>query len=138
MKKVIIAAIALIVCVAAALTVYFKVIKKPAVDIPTTTQNGVQQFESVSNTEGKSSKGSIIGVWVGATDNEFYYSFNNDKTGSFTMGDEVKTFTYKDNGDSVTIVFDGSTKEHIFKYTVENSVLSIENDYGVTEKYNWK
>ena len=54
------------------------------------------------------------------------------------MGEEVKTFKYKDNGDSVVITFDGNSKEHNYKYTVENNVLSIENDYGATEKYNWK
>ena len=54
------------------------------------------------------------------------------------MGGEVKNFTYKDNGDTVVIVFEGNSKEHEYKYTVENNVLSIENDYGAIEKYNWK
>ncbi len=140
MKKAIIIAAAVIVAAAVAVTVYFVWFKKPEikVDTPTSQANGAEQFESVSNEETKNSSGSIVGVWVGATDGEFYYSFNADKTGSFTMGDEIKTFKYKDKGDTVVITFDGNSKEHEYKYTIENNVLTIENDYGVTEKYNWK
>ena len=140
MKKSIIIAAAVIVCIAVALSVYFVWFRnKPAKnEAASSTLNGAGQFESVTNGETKNTNGSIVGVWAGEGDADFFYSFNSNKTGSFTMGGEVKNFTYKDNGDTVVIVFEGNSKEHEYKYTVENNVLSIENDYGAIEKYNWK
>ena len=89
-----------------------------------------------SKTEPTTPARTIVGLWAGATDNEFYYLFNDDKTGSFALGGEIKDFTYTDNGDSVTIIFNNNTKEHVFKYSIDGDVLSIENDFGAVEKYN--
>ncbi|MBE6835450.1 MAG: hypothetical protein E7515_04275 [Ruminococcaceae bacterium] len=95
-----------------------------------------QKTSQESKTEPTTPARTIVGLWAGATDNEFYYLFNDDKTGSFALGGEIKDFTYTDNGDSVTIVFNNNTKEHIFKYSIDGDVLSIENDFGAIEKYN--
>lgn len=142
LKKIIIIAGAVIVAAAIAVTCYFKFFHvkkiKPEDLTTTSTTRAAEQFETVSNTEKNNNGRSIVGLWAGTTDNEFYYLFNEDKTGSYTMGVDIKEFTYTDNGDSVTIIFNGNTKEHVFKYSIDGDVLSIENDYGIVEKYNWK
>ena len=141
MKKVIIAVAAVIVAAAVGVTCYFKFFNKKIRFEDTTTTSATraaEQFESVSNTEPQSDDNSIVGLWAGSTDNEFYYLFNEDKTGSYTMGVDIQEFTYEIKGDTVVIVFNGNTKEHVYKYSVEDNVLTIENDYGIMETYNWK
>ena len=146
MKKVIIAVAAVIVAGAVAVTVYFNFFRHKKIkpeDLTTTSATRVaEQFESVTNSEknpeNNDDKQSIVGLWAGTTDDEFYYLFNDDKTGSYTMGVDIKEFTYKIDGDTVIIVFDGNSKEHVYKYSIDGDVLSIENDYGIVEKYNWK
>ena len=147
MKKVIIAAAAVIVAAAVALTVYFSFFRhkkiKPEDLTTTSATRAAEQFESATNaepgsTDEKGKKRTIIGLWAGATDDEFYYLFNEDKTGSYTMGVDIQDFTYTLKDDTVIIVFNGNTKEHIYKYSIDGDVLSIENDFGIVEKYNWK
>ncbi|MBO4338513.1 MAG: hypothetical protein J5877_01165 [Clostridia bacterium] len=142
LKKIIIIVTSVIVAAAIAVTCYFRFFRvkkiKPE-DLTTTESTRVaEQFESVTNADKKSDEKSIVGLWAGTTDDEFYYLFNEDKTGSYTMGVDIQEFTYKIDGDTVIIVFKGNTKEHVYKYSIENNVLSIENDYGIVEKYNWK
>ena len=145
MKKVIIAAAAVVIAVAVGVTVYFKFFNRKIRFEDTTTTSAtraVEQFESATNSDKssdeKKSNRTIVGLWAGATDDEFYYLFNEDKTGSYTMGVDIQEFTYKLKDDTVIIVFNGNTKEHIYKYSIDGDVLSIENDYGIVEKYNWK
>ena len=140
-KKIIIIACAAVVAITVGIFCVIKFSHKKIKFEDTTTTSSTraaEQFESATNAEVKSDGKSIVGLWAGTTDDEFYYLFNEDKTGSYTMGVDVKDFTYKIKDDTVIIVFSGNAKEHVYKYSIEDNVLSIENDYGIVEKYNWK
>jgi len=142
MKKRIIIAVIIIAVVATVVTVLIVKKNKKEAELETQTTatwatNGAEQFETAVNTE-KKSNGELIGIWVGETDTECYYSFNSDSTGSYTLGTDIKTFTYTDNGDTVTIVFDGNSKEHVYKYEIDGNSLLIEDDYGTMLKFVWK
>lgn len=87
---------------------------------------------------GKDSK-SIVGQWVYKLGNsEYVYTFNDDGTGSYNaFGVEMK-FTYEDDGENVSILYDGNTVASKYAYKVEGKKLTIKDSFGIDVVYTKK
>ena len=72
----------------------------------------------------------IVGTWKYSGYSDYSYVFNADGTCSY-----VNPCTYKDNGDSVEILFDGNTDSQTLKYRIEGTTLYIEYSFGDEVKY---
>jgi hypothetical protein len=82
----------------------------------------------------KSSGGSIVGDWTYVF-GDYVYSFGKDGKGTYTAGSTVMNFTYKDNGDSVEILYDGNTIASTYKYRIDGDKLFIEDSFGEETEY---
>ena len=77
----------------------------------------------------------IVGKWAYESSDDMYYTFNEDGTGAYSfMGSEMK-FTYTDDGAEVTIQYENSTAPNVFKYTIEDKTLKIEDSFGSITNY---
>ena len=80
----------------------------------------------------KEEQDEIVGTWDSSG---FSYTFNDDKTGSYSTGDTELTFTYEDDGENITIVVDGGSNSSKYKYTVDGQELVFEDSFGNAVKY---
>lgn len=87
-------------------------------------------------------KKGIEGVWNYYSSSQertdIYYTFKNDKTGSYTFYGEEKKFTYLDDGKKVTINYEGSTIPNEFEYTIDKDILTIKDSFGSDVTYKRK
>ena len=74
---------------------------------------------------GEASKG-IVGSWKYNGSTTLMYTFNADGTGSYAG----RSFTYTDDGSSVTILYDGDTASGTYNYTIEGNTLTITDSFG--------
>ncbi len=79
---------------------------------------------------GKKEEKGIVGRWVYESNAGYFYTFNEDKTCSYTFGESVSKCTYEDDGTRVTIMYEGMTEANVFEYTIEENELHIEDSYG--------
>ncbi len=86
---------------------------------------------------GCNSSNSIVGKWVYNNDNT-YYTFNKDNSGSYTYLGETKSFIYEDRGNKVLIRYEGNTSTNEFDYTIENNTLTIKDSFGNDIQYKRK
>ena len=77
----------------------------------------------------------IIGCWISVELSFCAYNFMVNGKGFYSFFDAQKEFTYKDNGDSVTIHFSGDLSPSTFKYTATEDILLIEDSFGAIVKY---
>lgn len=78
----------------------------------------------------KSEDKGLIGSWEYKDYSGYVYTFNEDKTGSYSaFGTEMK-FTYEDNGKEVTILYDGNTDASTFEYKIDGKELTIKDSFG--------
>ncbi len=71
-------------------------------------------------------KASIVGDWE-YTSGGYTYSFKDNGTGSYSVGDTKMEFTYKDKGDSVEILYKGNTDASTYKYKIDGDTLTIKD-----------
>ena len=78
----------------------------------------------------------VIGSW-GAQfgELEYIYTFNKDKTGSYSYGDSSMDFTYEDNGTELSISYTGNTVPSVFKYRIEENKLIIKDSFNSDVEY---
>lgn len=81
---------------------------------------------------------SIVGTWVYENNNDTYYTFNKDNTGSYTYSNNTQKFTYEDRGTKVVITFDGNTESSEFDYSIDNDILTIKDSTGSNIIYKRK
>ena len=92
---------------------------------------------------GKSDKG-IVGQWnyYDSTNkkakSDIYYTFNDDKTGSYTFYGDTKKFTYEDKGSKVIISYENATVPNEFEYSIKDDVLTIKDSFGSDVTYKRK
>ena len=77
----------------------------------------------------------LIGCWVSAELSFCAYNFLHDGKGFYSFFEAKKEFTYRDNGDSVTIHFSGDLMPSTFKYFICEIILSIEDSFGNLVRY---
>ena len=86
-----------------------------------------------TKTNNKVSK-SIIGSWE-YKDGGYVYTFNKDKTGSYTAGSTVMKFTYEDDGKKVSILYEGNTIAGEYEYKIVGNKLIIKDSFGSDVEY---
>lgn len=82
-------------------------------------------------------KTGIIGSWEYETGG-YTYTFNDDGTGSYAVGENKMEFTYKDNGKAVEILYTGNTDASTYEYKIDGDMLTIKDSLGNDVKYKKK
>ena len=102
-------------------------------------------FVSCGNSGDNGNKGGdkaqgIVGSWY-YNDNTFY-TFNEDGTGSYTVyGTLFGNFNYKEGDGKLTLSYEGFTDPTVFNYKVEGNTLTIlsgEGNVGSDTEYKRK
>ena len=78
----------------------------------------------------------IIGSWQHKSG--YTYTFNEDKTGTYSIDGRFSEFTYEDKGDSVSILYYGNTKASEYEYRIEGNKLIIKDTFGSDVEYTKK
>ena len=83
-------------------------------------------------------KESLLGKWI-VEKGSWYYNFTSDTRGSYGTDayENVpdQNFTYKNNGDSFTIQYDGMVSSMDLKYRIEGDKLIITDSFGMDVVY---
>lgn len=79
----------------------------------------------------KQDKG-LVGKWEYSS---YVYTFNEDKTGNYSMGGQSKEFTYEDKGTEVSILYTGNTSPLVLKYRIEGNKLIVTDSFGKDVEY---
>ena len=86
--------------------------------------------------EKKDEPKTIIGSWQHKSG--YTYTFNADKTGTYSIDGRYSEFTYEDKGDSVSILYYGNTKASEYEYRIEGNKLIIKDTFGSDVEYTKK
>lgn len=86
--------------------------------------------------EKKEEANTIVGSWQHTTG--YTYTFNNDKTGTYSLGERFMEFTYEDKGDKVSILYYGNTNASEYEYKIEGNKLIIKDSLGKDVEYTRK
>lgn len=92
---------------------------------------------------GKSSKG-LVGTWnyydetSKKAKTDIYYTFEDNKEGSYTFYGDVHKFKYEDKGDKVKISYENTTVPNEFEYSIDGDMLTIKDSLGSDVKYKRK
>ncbi|MBR6532788.1 hypothetical protein IKT64_03445 [Candidatus Saccharibacteria bacterium] len=77
----------------------------------------------------------LIGKWLYEY-GTWGYNFIDDDDGEYSVGEYSQKFTYKDNGDSVTIRYEGSDVDMTLNYRIEGDKLIVTDSFGSDTVYN--
>ena len=88
---------------------------------------GIFTFTACNKETNKTTKASIIGSWETSG---YTYTFNSDKTGSYKYGETEMKFTYEDDGEKVSILYEGNTIASEYEYQVSGKKLTIKDSFG--------
>ena len=98
----------------------------------TNTINTNTNEEKTTNitTENPTNGGSVVGVWK--NDNTlpgvtFTYTFNADGTGKYDSAGTIMPFTYKTDGNKISIKYDGDTVSFDTTYSVNGNILNVKD-----------
>ena len=80
------------------------------------------------------SKDLIVGKWKNSTTikgYEFIYTFNKDGTGKYDAAGTIMNFTYKIEGDNISIKYEGENMEPFdTKFSIDGNTLNIVDSFG--------
>lgn len=74
----------------------------------------------------------VVGQWAYSS---FIYTFNADKTGSYGIAGGTKNFTYEDDGEKLSILYEGNTSPLVLKYRIDGNKLIITDSFGKDVEY---
>lgn len=95
---------------------------------------GCEKKENESK-KSESSSNPIVGKW---TYNDSYtYSFKDDGTGTYDTG-KMMSFTYKINGNRISILYEGNTVPFETEFSIKDDVLNIKDSFGNDTLYKKK
>ena len=77
----------------------------------------------------------IVGTW---DHNGYVYKFNKDKTGSYDAKGIKMKFTYEDDGEKVSILYEGNTVASEYAYKVKGKTLIIKDSFDNDVEYTKK
>lgn len=80
----------------------------------------------------------LVGSWESDALADYIYTFNEDGTGNYSVAGLDMPFTYEDNGNSFSILYDGNTAATDFEYTIEGEKLTIIDSFGDPTVYTRK
>ena len=98
-------------------------------------------FVSCANSGGGNGKAQgIVGSWY--YDDNTFYTFNEDGTGSYTYsGSSFGNFTYTESDGKLTLNYEGFTEPTVFNYKIDGKTLTIltgEGNLGSSTEYTRK
>ena len=79
----------------------------------------------------------IVGTWE-YNSGSYTYTFNEDGTGTYDIGGQKKEFTYKTDGDKLSITYNGSTASFDTTYSIKDNELNIKDSFGSDTIYKRK
>ena len=71
----------------------------------------------------------VVGSWVSEAMKEYVYTFNEDGTGNYAMGDTKKDLTFKVAGGKLEILFKGDTAPFKTPVRIEGNKLIIKDSF---------
>ena len=87
-------------------------------------------------------KKGLIGDWAyfdgSSKRNDIYYTFKDEKNGSYTFAGATRNFTYTDDGTKLTILYDGDTDSASYEYKLEDDTFTIKDSFGSDVVYKRK
>ena len=90
---------------------------------------------------GKKKEG-LIGDWAyfngSSKDSSIYYTFKDEKNGSYTFGGATRNFTYTNDGKALTILYDGDTMSATYEYKLDGDTFTIKDSIGQDVVYKRK
>ena len=84
------------------------------------------------NNSSSASKNPLVGSW---DHSGYVYTFNDDKTGSYSVSGTEMKFTYEDDGSKVSILYTGNTNANTFEYKIDGKKLIIKDSFGKDVEY---
>ncbi len=81
------------------------------------------------------SKGGVTGQWAYTS---YVYTFNADKTGTYDVSGKEMKFTYEDDGEKLSILYEGNTSPTVLKYRIDGDKLIITDSFGSDVEYTKK
>lgn len=78
----------------------------------------------------------LVGSWQHSSG--YTYTFNADKTGTYSIDGRFMEFTYEDKGDKVSILYYGNTKASEYEYKIDGNKLIIKDTFGSDVEYKRK
>lgn len=85
--------------------------------------------------EKKEEEKGLIGKWGHSS---FVYTFNNDKSGEYDVAGRIMKFTYEDDGEQLSILYEGNTSPTVLKYRIDGNKLIITDSFGSDVEYTKK
>ena len=98
---------------------------------------GVLTLTACGKIESKT-KDPIVGKWVYESMDSIYYVFKDDGTGTYTFGGGTKKFTYKIDGDKISILYDGDTTSFDTTFSIDGNKLNVKDSFGSDTIYKKK
>lgn len=85
-------------------------------------------------------KATLVGTWEYTRGNgsTYAYIFKDDNTGAYSVYGSEMPFTYEDDGEKVTILYNGNTISNTFEYRIEGDKLIIKDSFGDDVEYTKK
>ena len=81
----------------------------------------------------------VVGQWASEKyDGVFIYTFNEDGTGTYELGETKKSFTWETEDSKITILYDGDMKAFEAEYRVEDNKLILKDSMGNDTVYTKK
>ena len=86
---------------------------------------------------GCESKKGLVGKWE-YDGGGYVYTFNEDKTCSYSFGSSEMKCTYTVDGDKLSILYDGNSASFDTTYKIDGNTLTIKDSFDNDVKYNRK
>lgn len=83
-------------------------------------------------------KDPIVGKWTYESMDSIYYVFKEDGTGSYTFGGATKKFTYKIDGNKLSIKYEDTTASFDTTFEIKDDKLNVKDSFGSDTIYNKK
>ena len=97
--------------------------------------SNVDDNQSEENEKPDENVTSIVGTWKYQGTMDCAYVFRDDGTGTYQYSGTDIPFTYTDDGNCVSILFEGSTAANQMEYSIHGEILSIEDSFGEIVEY---
>ena len=84
--------------------------------------------------EEKKDPNTIVGTWK-CDGGDYTYHFNEDGTGDYSYYGAKMEFTYKTEGNKLSITYNGSTAAFETEYSIDDDTLNVKDSFGKDTLY---
>lgn len=90
--------------------------------------------ENKSSSKEEAAKNPIVGAWK-YEQGGYTYHFNEDGTGDYSYSSSKMEFTYKTDGNKLSITYKGSTAPFESDFSIDGDTLNIKDSFGKDTLY---